>query len=200
MAELKFKIILMGDANSGKTSLITRYIKGEFISASFPTIGETLYTKKLLINNQNVLLKIYDTAGVEDYGGIQQITIRDSNVVIFLSSYDSKESLESINNIWWNVVTNVLSETSFLGFIGINKLDINENDKEFNKNDIINISNVHNLSFNELSAKTGENVEIFFENIVKELLKNINIIEKKNNLIDLNNTINNEIPKKKNCC
>jgi len=188
----------MGDSNAGKTSLVTRYVKGEFIDRPFPTIGESLYSKNLKIFGHDVLLKIYDTAGVEDYGGIQQFTIRESNAVIFAASYDSTDSLANVNEVWWNTITNVIAENTFIPFLAITKSDISASEKQITDTDIETVKRTHSLTSMCVSAKSGENVDVLFEEIAKQLLSKSTPVPLDKNRVSLENPSIN--PKKSGCC
>ena len=58
------KIILIGDCSIGKTSLINRYIHNSFESQYLCTIGVDFIMKTLIIDNKQVKLQIWDTAGI----------------------------------------------------------------------------------------------------------------------------------------
>jgi small GTP-binding protein len=57
------KVMFVGDHGVGKTSLINRYIRGEFVEATAPTIGIDFKTKSLTIDSTNITLQIWDTGG-----------------------------------------------------------------------------------------------------------------------------------------
>jgi small GTP-binding protein len=59
---IKYKIILIGDCNVGKTSLFYRYIKNEPLTKQQATIIDFRY-KKIKITDKEVQLCIWDTAG-----------------------------------------------------------------------------------------------------------------------------------------
>ena len=70
--EKKFiaKVILLGDASVGKTSLLNKYIKNEFSLNYKTTIGADFLTKTLTRENSLVNLQIWDTAGSEKFHSI----------------------------------------------------------------------------------------------------------------------------------
>ena len=57
------KIIVLGAANVGKTSMMKRYISDKFIAHRQPTIGADFMTKKLKVEGIDVVLQLWDTAG-----------------------------------------------------------------------------------------------------------------------------------------
>jgi small GTP-binding protein len=60
---LTFKIILLGDANVGKTSILKRYSENIFSEEEPPTIGMAFYKKVVERKNIKITLEIWDTAG-----------------------------------------------------------------------------------------------------------------------------------------
>ena len=80
-----FKLILIGDSNTGKTSLINRYVHNTFDKKHMCTIGVDFMMKRLIVNNQPIKLQIWDTAGMERYKQITSSYYRGANgaVVVF---------------------------------------------------------------------------------------------------------------------
>lgn len=59
--ERTFKIILVGDAGVGKSSLIVRITKSKFDPILSSTLGVDFHVKSMVVNNQSVLLQLWDT-------------------------------------------------------------------------------------------------------------------------------------------
>ena len=65
---LQYKVVLIGDTDVGKTSILNMLTESEFDSESTPTIQPTLKRKRILIpSGEVVTLNIWDTAGQEKY-------------------------------------------------------------------------------------------------------------------------------------
>ena len=62
-----FKIILIGQADCGKTCIVNRFVDDSFQTDSLTTIGAELNTIKLQIDSIGVRLEIWDTAGQEQF-------------------------------------------------------------------------------------------------------------------------------------
>lgn len=89
----RYKIIIVGDVNVGKTALFWRYIEGEFL-ANKNTIVTTVdfKMKSIKIDNKNVKLYLWDTAGSEQYRSIVATYFKGCHgvaVVFDLSRYFS---------------------------------------------------------------------------------------------------------------
>ena len=57
------KFIIVGDVGVGKTSLISRFITGQFNPNHDLTVGIEFGDKKIAVNNGTIKLQIWDTAG-----------------------------------------------------------------------------------------------------------------------------------------
>lgn len=57
------KFIIVGDVGVGKTSLISRFITGQFNPHHDLTVGIEFGDKKIAVNNRTIKLQIWDTAG-----------------------------------------------------------------------------------------------------------------------------------------
>ena len=67
MIELNnIKVVLLGDSNVGKTSILNYYIDKGDLSKS-PTIGASSRSKEVLFDGKRFNLDIWDTAGSESY-------------------------------------------------------------------------------------------------------------------------------------
>ena len=82
---LIFKIIALGDSDVGKTSIINRYITGNFTGNVCSTIGSNFSIKELLVNkSQKIKLKLIDTCGQEKYRSLSKSYLRNTDGVFFL--------------------------------------------------------------------------------------------------------------------
>ena len=57
----EYKVIVIGEVNVGKTSLILRYVNNEFSDPPRKNVSEE--TKKVMVNQTEITLQIWDTAG-----------------------------------------------------------------------------------------------------------------------------------------
>ena len=58
-----FKMIMLGDSGVGKSNIIARFTKNEFSFDSKPTIGVEFSVKNLMIDDRNIKMQLWDTAG-----------------------------------------------------------------------------------------------------------------------------------------
>ena len=71
-----FKYILIGDANVGKSCIMTQFVERKFKSFIDPTIGVEFGSKKVTIGDKKLKLQIWDTAGQENFRSITRAYFR----------------------------------------------------------------------------------------------------------------------------
>lgn len=85
------KVVILGDVNVGKTSLICRYIDGKFL-ASDPTVGASFFMKHWGPYN----VAVWDTAGEEKYTGLSSFYCRNAGAAIFAFDLNCMKSFDSL--------------------------------------------------------------------------------------------------------
>ena len=63
----QFKLVLLGESAVGKSSLVLRFVKGQFLDYQESTIGAAFLTQTVCLNDTTVKFEIWDTAGQERY-------------------------------------------------------------------------------------------------------------------------------------
>ena len=163
-----FKIILIGDASCGKTSLINRYVTKCFNDKYICTIGVDFMMKSIIHQDQTIKLQIWDTAGMEKYKQITTSYYRGAQAAIIVFDLTNKNSFISIKK-WiedYSQFCNpIFQRTIFL--VG-NKSDLIER-REVTIDEIESYRKINNIFYFETSAKTGDNVEELFIDLTKSL-------------------------------
>ena len=167
----KFKIILIGDSGVGKTSLLMKYMDGEFISDINCTINAEFKIKSINIDPlTSVQITIWDTCGQEKYKSITKQYFEDVDGIILIYDVSDINSFIDLNK-WLNEIKkNCLKNVSVI--ICANKIDIDmriisiEEGKNYAKN--------NDLLYCETSSKEGINVDILFETIAKDIIRKMN--------------------------
>ena len=90
------KVVVLGDASVGKTSLLTRYTEGKHINGTKPTIGADFKKKEVQINDSTVSVQIWDTAGQERYQSIGHAFYRGADCCIICFDITNHNSFENI--------------------------------------------------------------------------------------------------------
>ena len=168
-----YKIILIGDTNVGKTSIISKYLTGVFPEASnaIPTIAAEFATKIIQIKEGGYIkAQIWDTAGQERYKSITYHHYRKSAGGLIVYDITKRSSFENISS-WLNELKQLADKECIIALIG-NKLDIvqkNEKKREVSKEEAETFAYLNHLLFYETSAYNDENINDIFEEILQNI-------------------------------
>ena len=165
--KIAFKLLLMGDSQVGKTSLLLNYTEHIFPEEHIATIGVEYKDKYIIKDNYNIRLQIWDTAGQERFRSITKSIYRNANGVLFVYDITNKESFANIKN-WIKDLQNVGNDIK--GIIVGNKIDLDP-ERIIDKKDLEEMANKYQMPFIETSAKQNTFVNDAFNLIIDELLK-----------------------------
>ena len=163
VSSIRYKIIFIGDAGVGKTTIISRIMNNPFTEEYEPSIGVDFMSKNLKYNGQNVKLQIWDTAGQEKYKGLIPSYVRNSSIVFIVYDISVKTTFDNVTK-WINFIKSIENTTLIL--CG-NKIDL-EN-REVKKEEGEEFAKKERIRFFEVSAKTEENVKNMFYNVICDL-------------------------------
>ena len=175
-----FKVSLIGDAATGKTSIITRFIDDVFKEETSTTIGVDFKIVSLdLGENTYAKMQIWDTCGSERFKSITASFLKSCSAFILVFDLNRKNTFKSIEN--WIKTINENTKPKFLILIG-NKCDLK---RDINKDEIILFCEKNKLNYIEISVKENKNVEKIFKEVAYQLYKDIKIKKSENKNVNL---------------
>jgi len=168
---IKFKVVIAGAKNVGKTSLIRRYATGKFNKSTLSTIGVDFETKKLSIDDTEILLNIWDFAGEKKFRLLFPSYISGASGAVMLYDITNKETLEDLYE-WIELIESVQNPPRTKILLE-HKVDL-EDQRVVSRKDAEEIFKKYNFQGEIIStsAKTGKNVEDAFKLLGKEILSN----------------------------
>ena len=162
-----FKIIVVGDIAVGKTSVINRYIMNSFTENYKSALGCEYKNKKIDIDAEtDANLQIWDTAGEERFMSVTKQYYNDSHGAIVLFDLTKKESFEKVDK-WIKELKDNAPKNIVIMVVG-NKSDL-INEKVDLGNELNKYKN--NYLYSEVSAKSGTNVSLAFENLTFKIIE-----------------------------
>ena len=112
------KVVLVGESNTGKTSIINRFCSDIFNEETHVTVGCSCLSRTIEVPPfQKVKLKIWDTAGQETYRSINKIFYKEAKIVIFVYDITNIKSFKEIGSYWLNEVKNTVDEDTGKSYI-----------------------------------------------------------------------------------
>ncbi|MFX0105994.1 MAG: Rab family GTPase [Candidatus Hodarchaeota archaeon] len=171
LIDYQFKIIIVGDPNVGKTSLILRYTDNAFRRNYVPTLGVMVSDKIFKIEDSVIQLTLWDIGGQQKFDRMREAFYRGSDAVFLVFDLTQPESFNNIPK-WFSDVVEQLKNRSkeLIGFIIGNKSDLADQRKI--KSEMANqLASQLELGFIETSALLGENVDDAFSTIANLLYK-----------------------------
>ena len=163
------KVILVGESQVGKTSIISRYTKNLYLENTKRTLSAYSTKKIIEIDGYKIELQIWDTVGQEQYRSVTSIFYKEALVCILVYDITNRDSFDSIKNYWHNEIIKNGKKGVIIGIAG-NKSDLYESEKVSEKEGQ-EYSDSINAFFKLVSAKNNISINEFFKSLVEKFVK-----------------------------
>ena len=188
-----FKILFVGDAEVGKSSILKRITKMNLATKYEPTIGVDFQISTHKVNNKLIKCHLWDTAGNKAFNNIITRYFQGSSAVIFVFDLSKESSFKNID-FWLDKYkeSENFDNLSPLFLVG-NKCD---KERAITKKEIYNYISKNGLIYVETSAKFDVNIDNLLQGVVENVYYNTD-------LYSINNGIQENKKKKRNprfCC
>lgn len=160
-ADVSLKVIAVGDAAVGKTSIAGRYVTGSFQSSYKATIGTDIFRKLVTVEGRRIALLIYDTAGQERFRTLVERYFIGAIGALMVYDVTNRESFENLPT--WSRQVDRHAGQALKIVIG-NKIDLID-ERIVEENEGLGMGRQLGAEFIETSAKDGQNIESVFERI-----------------------------------
>ena len=165
----QFKLVLLGESAVGKSSLVLRFVKGQFLDYQESTIGAAFLTQTVCLNDTTVKFEIWDTAGQERYHSLAPMYYRGAQAAIVVYDITNAESFDRAKN-WVKELQRQGNPNIVISLAG-NKIDL-ESRRAVATDVAQSYADENGILLMETSAKTAANVNELFVAIAKKLPKN----------------------------
>jgi len=172
MSGYPVKLVLLGESNVGKSSLVLRFVQNKFLERTEGTIGAAFLTKSLSLDeNTTIRFEIWDTAGQERYHSLAPMYYRGAPAAIVVYDIGSLSSFEK-GKSWVSELRTAGDSKITIAFVG-NKSDLSDKDRQVPTATGQEYAKENDLLFLESSAKDNVNVSEIFQTIAQNLPKSV---------------------------
>jgi len=169
MAKL-LKVITAGDGGVGKTTLLYRYVEGRFLADTKMTLGVEFFIKELEIKGESINLQIWDFGGQDHFRPLLENYAVGARGALLLFDLTRPSSLESIKQ--WVDICRGRNPGIPIIFLGT-KLDLIESITVDDKFARSFPKQYDFFKYLKISSKTGQNVNLAFKLLAKEIIKKL---------------------------
>lgn len=158
-AAFTFKYIIIGDSGVGKSCLLLQFTDKRFEGVHDITIGVEFGARIVTLNNQDVKLQIWDTAGQESFRSITRSYYRGAVGALLVFDVTRRETFDHVAS-WLEDARNNCNTPITVMLVG-NKCDL-ESKRVVSKQEAQEFASSKGLTYLETSAKTATNVDDAF--------------------------------------
>ncbi|KAF3770215.1 Rab5-like protein ypt51 [Cryphonectria parasitica EP155] len=116
------KLVLLGEAAVGKSSLVLRFVNNDFQENKEPTIGAAFLTQKCSLPTRTIKFEIWDTAGQERFASLAPMYYRNAQAALVVYDLTKPTSLIKAKH-WVAELQRQASPGIVIALVG-NKLDL----------------------------------------------------------------------------
>ncbi|EAY17595.1 Ras family protein [Trichomonas vaginalis G3] len=165
---MSYKVVLLGEGRVGKSSIGNKWQSNTFDPQRRSTIAAAFFQKTVICQGKNVDIQLWDTAGQEEYHSLAPIYYKDAQAALLVYSVIDSTSFERMMQ-WKNELVNTRGENIKL-IIAANKIDM-VSQRVITPQQGLDFANKVGCQIFEVSAKTGEGIDMLFQALAKTLLE-----------------------------
>jgi len=162
----QFKLVLLGESAVGKSSLVLRFVKGQFHEFQESTIGAAFLTQTVVLDDTTVKFEIWDTAGQERYHSLAPMYYRGAQAAIVVYDITNADTFTRAKS-WVGELHRQARPDIVIALAG-NKSDLGSR-RTVEYEEANAYAEEKGLLFLETSAKNANNVNEIFLAIARKL-------------------------------
>jgi len=172
------KLVLLGNASVGKSSILQRFASEIYTEHKPPTVGAAFITKTITVDKRRqVKMDIWDTAGQEKYRSMTPLYYRGAYAAIIVYDITDRETYQGALS-WINEIKQIEGDKIKVALVG-NKLDLQMTDRRVEYEMARKYAIEHQHIFMETSAKTGVGIKELFQELGRSIPQNANAYPRK---------------------
>ena len=101
-SEQRYRLVVLGSGRVGKSSIIRRLLKDEFVEAYKATV-EDLHCREYEIDGSTIKVDILDTAGHLEFPAMRRLSISTAHAFLLVYSIDDRASFDEVQRLWQQI-------------------------------------------------------------------------------------------------
>lgn len=209
-----YKVITLGEAGAGKTSLLLRYTRNVFDPNLSTTIGANFFNVPVEYNQQlGIGLELWDTAGQERYRSVLPLYSHNSSAILLVFDVSGDDPISTIS--YWhdyiinnikpvnsddnpNSTSNNKSDDLIPVYLVGNKFDLIEDKCDISElqQQLEDVAKKYQMKLFFTSAKTGQNINNLFKTLINDVVR----LENRELKVENQMTLSASKPETTKCC
>ena len=162
------KVIIIGEPAVGKTSLVKKFVSGQFSKDYRSSIGTNIFTKRIKLEKSvDATIQLWDIAGQERWTNMRHFYYTGAKGIIIVGDLTRKNTFHQIEKFWIPDVKKYCDIAPIILLANKNDLETELSEMEINSLG----EKIDALSVIHTSAKTGEHVELAFKEIAQQAIR-----------------------------
>ena len=166
----EFKLVLVGDGGTGKTTFVKRHLTGEFEKKYIATLGVEVHPMSFHTSRGQLKFNVWDTAGQEKLGGLRDGYYINGQCGIIMFDVCSRITYQNVPK-WYKDLVRVCENIPIV-LVG-NKVDVKDRKV---KAKMITFHRKKNLQYYDISAKSNYQFEKPFVWLLRKLTNDNNLV------------------------
>lgn len=169
----EYKLVLVGDGGTGKTTFVKRHLTGEFEKRYEATMGVEVHPMDFSTTRGKIRFMVWDTAGQEKLSGLRDGYYIGAHCAIIMFDVTSRITYKNVPK-WYKDLTRVCDNIPIV-LVG-NKVDVV--DRKVKARQIL-FPRKHGIQYYDISAKSNYQFEKPFLWLLKKLTgdSQLNLVE-----------------------
>jgi small GTP-binding protein len=163
-----YKIVVLGLGGVGKSALTVQFVQGIFLVKYDPTIEDS-YRKLVEVDGEQYMLEILDTAGTEQFTAMRDLYMKNGQGFVLVYSIIAASTFNDIPDLRDQILRVKDAQSVPMVLVG-NKSDL-QDQRVVTTDQGEKLAKQFNCTFLEASAKTKQNVEAIFYDLVRQINK-----------------------------
>ena len=161
-----YKMVILGDAGVGKSSIAQRFINDRFDEHQSSTLGGSFFEKEFNIDNVPLKILLWDTAGQEKYAPLARFYYTNTQSALVVFDITDPKTFDRAK-LWVEELYSHAPRSTLVALAG-NKTDLNH--RRVTEEEAMEYAKEKNLIYFETSAKDGFGIDDIFVEISKKII------------------------------